>query len=144
MANVTLTPRLVVRGADRAIEYYRRVFDAKLEERFAEEGGHVVQAVVSIGDVKLALTEERHEWNNDSPLALKGSSVILNLVVDDVDSVAQRLRDAGAEEVFPVADQFYGHREGRFRDPFGHLWIVTKILEKLSPEEIRRRMSGGG
>jgi PhnB protein len=144
MANVTLTPRLVVRGADRAIEFYQRVFGAKLEERFAEENGHVVQAVVSIGDVKISLTEERHEWKNDSPLALKGSSVILNLVVDDVDSVAQRLRDAGAEEVFPVADQFYGRREGRFRDPFGHLWIVTKILEQLSPEEIRRRMSGGG
>jgi PhnB protein len=87
------------------------------------------------------LTEERLEWNNASPQALGGSPVILNLVVDDVDAVAKRLKKAGAEVVFPVADQFYGRREGRFRDPFGHLWIVSSILEKLTPDEIQKRMS---
>jgi PhnB protein len=74
---------------------------------------------------------------------LEGSSVILNLVFDDVDAVAQRLRDAGAEELFPVKDQFYGRREGRFRDPFGHIWIVTTIIEELTSDEIQRRMHGG-
>ena len=68
--------------------------------------------------------------------------MILQLVVNDVDALAERLAAAGAEEIFPVADQFYGHREGRFRDPFGHYWIVTTIVEQLSPEEITRRMSG--
>jgi PhnB protein len=68
--------------------------------------------------------------------------VILNLVFDDVDWVAQRLLDAGAEEIFPVNDQFYGRREGRFRDPFGHVWIVSQVLEQLSSEEIQRRMDG--
>lgn len=140
MANVKLTPRLVVRGADRALEFYRQVFDARIEERFAEKDGHVIQAVFSVGGVQLSLTEERREWGNDSPATLKGSSVILNLVFDDVDSVAERLRDAGAEEIFPVKDQFYGRREGRFRDPFGHVWIVSQVLEQLSSEEIQRRM----
>ena len=33
----------------------------------------------------------------------------------------------------PLADRFYGHREGRFRDPFGHLWILSAIVEALTP-----------
>ena len=33
---------------------------------------------------------------------------------------------AGAEVVFGIADQFYGRREGRLRDPFGHLWIISQ------------------
>ncbi len=141
MDNVKLLPRLVVRGADQALDFYRRVFDARVEERFAESDGHVIQALFSIGGAKLALTEERHEWGNDSPSSLDGSSVILNLVFDDVDAVATRLKDAGAKEIFPVNDQFYGRREGRFRDPFGHIWIVSQILEELTPGEIRRRMN---
>jgi PhnB protein len=142
MTKVTLTPRIVVRGADEALEFYRRAFDARIEERFADETGHVVHASFAIGDAVVALTEERRDWNNDAPGSLGGSPVILNLVVDDVDALGARLQAAGAEVVFPIADQFYGHREGRFRDPFGHLWIITKITEQLTDEEIRRRMKG--
>jgi PhnB protein len=122
---ITLTPRLVVRGADAALEYYQRAFGAVLEERHADDNGHVVNAAFSIGPVRVTLTEEALHWHNASPKALGGSSVILNLVVDDVDALAARAVAAGAEIVFPVADQPYGRREGRVRDPFGHLWILT-------------------
>lgn len=138
----TLTPRIVVAGADRAIDFYKSVFGAELIERYADPNGHVVHAALKLNDAVLALTEEKADWHNHAPSSLKGSPVILNLVVDDVDATAQRMIDAGAEVVFPVADQFYGHREGRFRDPFGHLWIVTTIIEELTPEEIEERMRG--
>lgn len=138
MAN-TLTPRLVVRGADQALAFYRRAFDARIEERYADDAGRVVHAALSIGGAVLALTEERPDWNNQSPSSLGGSAVLLNLVVDDVDAVGQRMLAAGAETIFPIADQPYGHREGRFRDPFGHLWILTTILERLGPDQIRER-----
>jgi PhnB protein len=141
MTNTTLTPRLVVRGADRALDFYQRAFGARIEERYADDSGHVVHAAFSIEDVIVALTEEQRDWNNSSPDSLGGSPVILNLVVDDVDALGDRLLAAGAEVVFPIADQFYGHREGRFRDPFGHLWIVTKIVERLTADEIQRGLS---
>ena len=140
MTNTTLTPRLVVRGADRALDFYQRAFEARIEERYADDSGHVVHAALSIGGATIALTEEQRDWNNASPDSLGGSPVILNLVVDDVDALGERLLGAGAEVVFPIADQFYGHREGRFRDPFGHLWIVTQIVERLSPAEIQKRL----
>ncbi len=136
----SLTPRLIVDGADAAIAFYQDVFDAQIVQRYADDDGHVVHAALQIGDAVLALTDERREWNNESPATLGGSAVIMNLVVDDADALGERLVAAGAETIFPIEDRFYGHREGRFRDPFGHLWIVTKIIEQLSPEQILARM----
>ena len=135
-----LTPRLIVADADRAIDFYRTAFGAELIERYVDDSGKIVHAALTIGPAVVALTEERPEWQNVAPTTLGGTPVILNLVVDDVDAVGEALVAAGAENVFPIADQYYGHREGRFRDPFGHLWIVTTITEKLTPEEVRARM----
>jgi len=134
---ISLTPRLVVRGADDALDFYRRAFGAEIVERYVDEANVVVHAAFSIGGAVVALTEERHEWNNNAADSLGGSPVLLNLVVDDADAVGERLEAAGAQAVFPIADQYYGHREGRFRDPYGHLWIITTIVEKLSLSEVQ-------
>jgi PhnB protein len=124
----TMTPRLVVRGADAAIAFYQRAFAAKLEERIADDTGHVIHAALSIGPVRFALTEEAPNWQNNSPLALGGSPVLFSVLVDDVDALVKRALAAGAEVVFPLADQYYGRREGRFKDPFGHVWILGMVL----------------
>ena len=137
-----LTPRLVVAGADAAITLYQDVFGAELLERFADDNGHVVHAALSIRGAIISLTEEHRPWQNDAPPSLGGSPVILTLMVDDPDAVGQKLVAAGGTTIFEVADQFYGHREGRFRDPYGHLWILSKIIEKLSPEQVDARMRG--
>lgn len=138
-----LTPRLVVAGADQAIAFYRLAFGAELLERYADPHGHVVHAALSIEGVVVSLTEEKKDWNNVAPTSLGGTPVILSLTVEDADQLGVALEEAGAEVVFPISDQFYGHREGRFRDPFGHLWIITEVLETLSPEEIEARMNQG-
>ena len=52
---------------------------------------------------------------------------------------------AGAKEIAPVRDQFYGDRSGQFEDPFGHRWNVASHVEDVSPEEMQKRaaaMSG--
>ncbi len=139
MPEPKLTPRLIVAGADRAISFYQEVFGAQLLERFVD-AGRVVHAAMRIDDAVFALAEERHDWNNVSPASLEGSAVILQINTDDADALAEAMLRAGAKEVFPVADQFYGKREGRFRDPFGHLWIVSQTLEALSAQEIERRV----
>jgi PhnB protein len=38
-----------------------------------------------------------------------------------------------------VADQFYGDRTGKLRDPFGHIWHIATRKEDVSPEEMQRR-----
>ncbi len=41
--------------------------------------------------------------------------------------------------VYPLADQFYGERGGRLRDPFGQQWMLSRRIEHVSHEEMNRR-----
>ncbi len=134
-----LTPHLIIADCPRAIDFYKQVFAARELSRYADpkRGGHIVCAELAIGDQVLSLSEEAREWHNDAPGSLGGSPVILNLEVDDVDAVGAALERAGATVIYPIADHFYGERSGRFRDPFGHLWLVTKKIADLSPAQIQ-------
>jgi PhnB protein len=124
----TLHPRLVVRDAPRALEFYAKVFDATISERHTGDDGKIVHAAVTIGEAHFSITEEQRRWHNDAPPSLGGSPVILGLDVEDVDALGARLVKAGAEVVFPIDNQYYGRREGRLRDPFGHLWILSQPI----------------
>ncbi|NVB82461.1 MAG: VOC family protein [Kofleriaceae bacterium] len=124
----SLTPRLVVSDAARAISFYAEAFGAKVLEHHADDSGHVVLAVLAIGDLKFALTEEKRAWHNVAPTSLGGSPVLLALAVDDADAVGEKMQRAGAKVVFPIDDHGYGFRDGRLVDPFGHYWIVSQAL----------------
>jgi PhnB protein len=76
-----------------------------------------------------------------APGHLGGSPVSLLLYVNDVDKQFRQALDAGATEVRPVADQFYGDRSGALKDPFGHTWHLSTHKEDVSLEEIARRMA---
>jgi PhnB protein len=71
-----------------------------------------------------------------SPASIEGTSVVLDLHVADSDVVFQKALRAGAEEIYPLADQFYGDRAGRVRDPFGHHWIIATRLREVPEEEM--------
>jgi PhnB protein len=58
---------------------------------------------------------------------------------EEVDAVWERAVTAGGEVVYPLADQFYGERGGRLRDPFGQQWMLSQRIEQLSREEMERR-----
>ena len=60
---------------------------------------------------------------------LDGTTVRINLIVDDPDAIAAQAVSAGASEIFPVADQPYGFRQGRVADPDGHHWLIGKPLD---------------
>ena len=53
----------------------------------------------------------------------------------------EKYQRAGAKEVMPVTDQFYGDRSGTLMDPFGHKWTIGTHKEDVSPEEMGRRMA---
>ncbi len=121
-------PRLIVRGADAAIEFCQHSFGAELVERFAEPDGLVGYARLTLGEFSLALSEEMPDWGWISPLSLGGSPVLIQLELEDCDMVAEKMLEAKAEVVIPIKDRPYGKREGRIRDPFGHLWILSQQL----------------
>ncbi len=138
----TVTPRIVVRDAPAAIAFYRDAFGAEEPgERFTGPSGEVIHAEVRIGDSVVMITEEADNGAPaQSPESLGGVvTAIMATYWEEVDSVWERAVAAGAEVLYPLADQFYGERGGRLRDPFGQQWMLSQRIEALSPEEIERR-----
>lgn len=72
------------------------------------------------------------------------ASVLLTVLCDDPDAVALAAEATGGAILIPVDDRFYGRREGRIRDPFGHLWIVSKVTEDKGAAEIQTAIDAMG
>ncbi|HEX5824406.1 MAG TPA: VOC family protein [Candidatus Limnocylindrales bacterium] len=64
-----------------------------------------------------------------SPETLGGTSVTLDLEVDDVDGAVERAVAAGATLIRPPDHPDSGVRAGKIRDPFGHVWLITRIID---------------
>jgi PhnB protein len=137
----TVTPYLFIKGAARAIEFYKSVFGACEIVRMPSPGGQVMHAEIKIGDSVVMLADENPQIGALSPESVGGTGSGLNVYLPDVDTVAQKAVGAGAKLVRPVKDQFYGDRSGTLIDPFGHMWFVATHIEDVSPEEMEKRMA---
>ena len=135
----SVTPYLVIKGASAAIDYYKKVFGAAEFVRMEGPDGSVGHAELKIGDSMIMLADEHQSLGFRGPRTLGGSPVSLLLYVEDVDDVFKRAVAAGAKELKPVADQFYGDRMGTLEDPFGHVWSIATHVEDVPPEEMARR-----
>ncbi len=135
----SVTPYLIVSDAAGAIEFYKKAFGATELLRMPAPGGRVGHAELRIGDSRIMLADEYPDMGARSPKAFGGSPVSLHLYVEDVDAVAKQALAAGAKELRPIKDQFYGDRLGSVTDPFGHVWHISTHKEDLSPEELKQR-----
>ena len=136
----SITPMLTVRGADRAIDFYRRAFGAEeLGRMHSPDGKFVMHAELKIGDSRFFLCDEIPEMECRSPETLGGSATGIYLYVRDVDETFRKAVEAGATVKRPVEDMFWGDRTGSVLDPFGHTWDLATRREEVSPEEMKRR-----
>lgn len=123
-----VTPYLTISGqrGARAVEWYRRAFDAStpMEPRMAEDGVRVIHAHLVINGGSVMLSDDFPEFHGqvDAP---SPEGVVLHLQVTDADALWARAVEAGAEVTMPLADQFWGDRYGQLQDPFGHTWSVA-------------------
>jgi PhnB protein len=136
----SVTPYLIVKGAAKAIDYYKKVFGATEIMRMPGPNGTVMHAEIKIGDSVIMLADEQ-QGNFRSPEGLGGSPVSLMVYVEDVDKTFKQAISSGAKETRAVQDQFYGDRSGNLVDPFGHVWTVATHKEDVSEAEMQRRMS---
>lgn len=137
----TVTPRLVVRDGAAAIAFYGQAFGAReLGDRFTGPKSELVHAEIQIGDSVVMITEDAADGPVRSPDRLGGMvSCVMALYWENVDAAWDRAVRAGAEVIYPLADQFYGERGGRLRDPFGQQWMMSQHIEDVSAEEMSRR-----
>jgi uncharacterized glyoxalase superfamily protein PhnB len=147
-----IAPHLIVRNLGDAIDFYRRAFGAEVLYRSAiPPDARVLHAQLRIAESYVLVSEENMGMPEEvyarletgirtrSPESLRGTSVILELYVDDVDRAFGRAIEAGAQPKIPVADTFYGDRYGQLVDPFGHVWALATVRETLEAREVDRR-----
>lgn len=136
-------PYLHVRGGAAAIDFYTRVFGAKVLLRLAYSDGRIAHAELKLGPITVMLADEHPDYGVLSPLAFGGTGSSIHLHVDDVDKLARRAVEAGATMVREPSDEDHGERQCRIRDPFGHEWLLGHATETVSPDEIQRRFDAG-
>jgi len=114
------------------------VLGAEEHGRIEVPGGKLMQVELRFGDTTVMLADEFPEMGALSPLSIGGTATVFHLQTDDVDSLWQRVIDAGAEALQPPADAFWGERYGQILDPFGHRWGLAQKVRDVPREEVAR------
>jgi PhnB protein len=134
-----VTPYLYIDGASSAIDFYCSVLGARERMRMPAPDGRIGHAELEIGDSVIMLADANPEMDVRSPKSIGGTPMALHVYVDEVDSVFGQAIEAGAKQLRPVENQFYGDRSGQFEDPFGHRWSVATHVEDVAPDEMAKR-----
>jgi PhnB protein len=136
----TATPCLIIKGAAEALEFYKKAFGAEVLLSMPAPDGTVAHAEMKIGNSIIMMGEEKPDLGYVGARPGTPTPIHLMLYVERVDEVWKRALAAGAREVRPLQNQFYGDRNGTLADPSGHVWTIATHVEDLTPEEIDRRM----
>lgn len=134
----TVTPSIVVKGAAKAIDFYKTAFGAEEIMRMDGPHGTIMHAEIKIGDSMIMLGDEWPDLGYKAPLPGHTSSS-LHVYVPEVDKAFKRATDAGCTIAMPIADMFWGDRYGKVADPFGHVWGLATHVEDVTPEECAKR-----
>jgi uncharacterized glyoxalase superfamily protein PhnB len=128
-----ISPMLAVRDGRAAIAFYQLAFGATL---LWELEGAV--AGLSIDGAEFFLAEESPEYGTRSADSAGFTTVRIELFVDDPVGVHGKARAAGAINHSPVEEHNHATTgpspikrmlQGAVVDPFGHMWLIGKILD---------------
>jgi len=136
----TLTTSLPIKGADKAIDWYTKVFGAKLLSRMATPDGKAVwHAELRIGDSVLMLADEDPTMGPRSPATLGAVTSSVHVYTEDVDGLFARAIAAGAKANAPPTDMFWGDRYAQITDPFGHVWGLATHTTEVPADQMEAR-----
>ena len=136
----TVTPSFTFKDSQKAIDFYKKAFGAKVLDLMPGlNGSGVMHATIQIGDSILMMGDEMPNSNcSRSAETLGASPISLYVYVPDADASFKQAIAAGATENMPVMDLFWGDRGGSLEDPFGYSWMVATHKRDLSGEEIKK------
>ena len=124
----TFVPVLSIKSGITDIEFYKNAFGATELWRLNNPDGSVHVAAFSINGAMFRLHEEG--TRSLSPAKAGSTTVTIGLTVDDVHAVMEQAVAAGGSVLSPVTDYPYGYRQGELKDPFGHHWLIEKLLSQ--------------
>jgi len=132
----TVTPSLIFKDTNRAIEFYKNAFGAQVHMNMPGPDGKIMHAEIQIGNSIVFLADEM--MGNRSAETLGAAPVGFYVYVENADQAFQKALRAGGKEKHPVTDMFWGDRMGALVDPFGYQWTVATHTKDLSPDEMKR------
>ena len=117
----TVSPYLIVNGADATIKFLSRVFGAVELRRFSDGSGKVRHAEVRIEDSVIMLADPAlPEWP-----AIASS---VHIYVKDVDTTYRKALEAGATSIQEPIRKEDEDKRGGVRDTGGTTWwIATRV-----------------
>jgi PhnB protein len=132
----TITPNMIVDDAEKAVKFLKAAFGFSENYRLTMSDGKLTHVEMKLGDSIVNLGESMEGW--------PAHGLVAQIYVEDSDALFKRAIDAGAKEIMPMTDQFFGTREGRVGDPWGNVWTIATLKEELEPLEMQRRMKANG
>ena len=119
---MSVTPYLTLSDANKAIEFYKKAFNAIEKQRMpSEDGKKLMHAELEIAGGRLFLSDD---FQNAGGAPAK-ASVFLGLdKAKQVDQLAASAKAAGAKINQEPQDMFWGDRFADLTDPFGHRWMI--------------------
>ncbi|HDR9147753.1 VOC family protein [Burkholderia vietnamiensis] len=136
----SLSSALCYRDPKAALDWLARAFGFERAIVVTTPAGDIAHAEMTFGD---GLVMVGGAWADciASPEDTGGRNtqhVHVHLPDDaDIDAHCERARAAGAEILQPPADQFYGDRTYRARDPGRHVWTFGKHVRDVTNDEMR-------
>ena len=127
----TLIPHLVVKGAAKACDFYKKAFGAVELNRMPDPSGsdRLMHAHLQVEGADLMLCDDFPEHCGGVSRAPNGPSpVTIHLNVPNADAAIAKAAAAGASVTMPAQDMFWGMRYGQVVDPFGHSWSIAHTL----------------
>ncbi len=126
----TATPSLIFKDTAKAIETYKKAFNAKVIDIFKyPDSDKIMHAVIEIGNTKFMLGDETPEMK-------AGSGINFYLYVPNCDAAMKQAVDAGLKETMPADDMFWGDRLGSVKDEYGVQWSIATNKKQLTKEEV--------
>jgi PhnB protein len=133
-----ITTHIIVHDAANAAEWYTSVLGAEERSRITLPDGRLIHLELAYGPSVVMVADEFPEHEALSPRTTGCTSAVLYLQSIDVDALWARAVEGGAQILRPLADTFWGEREGQIIDPFGHRWGLSQHVRDVPLDEMSR------
>jgi uncharacterized glyoxalase superfamily protein PhnB len=136
MTQSSLAAALFYRDPWAALAWLEQAFGFERAMVISDADGKLAHSQMTFGNSYLMVGGEWADYTA-SPAAVGGRNTqYLHVHLDaDIDGHCAHAREAGAEILQEPAEQFYGDRTYRARDPEGHVWTFAQNVRPFSVEE---------
>lgn len=128
----SVAPWVVTDDTGAFLDFVARAFGGAELGRVVTEDGLIGHGEIRVGDTVVLAFDRHADW----PVMPS----LLRVFVADADTTFSRAVEAGGRVVTALADDAFGQRGGRIKDPFGNIWWVVSHVEDVSEADMWQRL----